>query len=200
MKTDEVTLTAVYHTNASDIYRDGFVAVYQEAFGGPPYFEHYEPEEVIRDVWIPHFDHGIIVIAHDDRQVVGLICAKPLDKAEDDVREFLLEKHAAGVLDVRPDSMWYVSELGVLESRRRRGIGFALIKEQLRLIAERGFPWYAMRTAVEGSNSKHLFERAGAKVIPGAQDVSLSLQVTENLSQSAERIYLYGATTVIHRA
>jgi GNAT superfamily N-acetyltransferase len=96
--------------------------------------------------------------------------------------------------------MWYVSELGVLESRRRRGIGFALIEKQLLLIAERGFLWYAMRTAAEGSNSKHLFERAGAKVIPGAQDVSASLQVTENLSQSAERIYLYGATTAMHRA
>jgi GNAT superfamily N-acetyltransferase len=189
MKTDEITYTPVDHASC---YRDGFVAAYQEAFGGPPYFEHYEFDEVVRDVWMPHLNGGIIVVAHSNGIVIGFGCAKPISETEDDVREFLLEKHAAGLLPVHPGLMWYVSELGVRESYRRHGIGSRLIKEQLSLIADHGCPWYVMRTAAVGSNSKRLFEQAGAQEIPGAQNVSASLQVTENLSQSTERIYLYG--------
>ncbi len=181
MKKDEVTLTAVCHTNASDAYRDGFVAVYQEAFGGPPYFEHYEPEDVVRDVWIPHFNHGIIIVAHVNGKVIGFGCAEPVSYMNEEDRNFLLQKYVSGALPVDPGTMWYMSELGVGKVYRKHGLGLKLIEERLRLISDRGGSWYIMRTAAEGSNSKHLYESIGAMEIPGTQKLSV------------ERIYLYGS-------
>ena len=180
----------ITQSNAS-CYRDGFVAAYQEAFGGPPYFEHYEPRDVIDKVWTPHLALGVIVIAHSDQCVIGFGCAEPVT-AEKDIAEFLELKLATGVLNVPLDSMWYMSELGVLASHRRRGIGMALITQRLLLVTEQGIPYYVMRTAAQGSNSCRLYRHIGAVEIPGLQDVSASDQVTESGSQSTQRVYLYG--------
>lgn len=164
---------------------------YKEVFSGPPYYEHYTTEEIIEKVWLPHLTEGLIVIAHSDGNVMGFGCAKPA-VAEEEVSGFLKSKLSQGLLTVPIDSMWYMSELGVLDTYRKRGIGMALIARRILLIAGKGIPYYVMRTAAQGSHSQRLYESIGARKILGLQDVSGSDQVIENRSLSTERIYLYG--------
>lgn len=175
-----------------NIYRDGFIRAYQEAFGGPPYFEIYSAEEVIEEVWLPHVKDGIIVLALDNERVVGFGCAMPVLKSPPEVKEFLMLHQDESPFPVGLERVWYMSELGVVTSHRRRGIGYSLVKYRLLTISHRGDTHYVFRTAVDGSNSIHLYRKIGAIELADLQDVSVSGQVQVNGSQSTERVYLYG--------
>lgn len=179
-------------------YLDGFTHVYKEAFGGAPYFEHYDDDQVLNDVWLPHLISGIIILALDDGHVIGLGCAKPLPDAPKEDQDFIYASKNQGSLQGGLDSMWYMSELAVLTEYRRQGIGNQLVAERLREILKRGGDRYIFRTASEGSNSAQLYTNIGAKLLPGLVDVTKTPQVQVNESQSHERIFFYGlcATTI----
>ena len=178
---------------SQDSHRIGFIRTYQEAFGGPPYFETYSDEEVTEEVWLPHVKHGIVVLAFDNDHVVGFGCAMPASKSPAEVVEFLIRHQgAASSLPDDIDHMWYMSELGVATSHRRRGIGYSLVKHRLAMIDQRGDTHYVFRTAADGSNSIHLYRKIGAVELADLQDVSVSDQVKLNGSQSTERVYLHG--------
>lgn len=173
-------------------HRAGFVRAYQEAFGGPPYFETYSSEEVMEDVWLPHAKDGITVLALEDDHVVGFGCAMPVLNSPTEVKDFLMRHQETDSLPINLSHAWYMSELGVVASRRQRGIGYALVKHRLSAIGYRGGSHYVFRTAADGSNSIHLYRKIGAIEIADLQDVSISDQVQVNGSQSTTRIYLYG--------
>ncbi len=180
-------------------FETGFVAAYKEAFGGPPYNEVYTDEQVIGEVWNPHLERGIVVLALDADVVVGFGCAKPIRLAPQDVQDFLAERQRAGVFPVNLHNLWYMSEIGVLNRYRGQGIGLQLVRHRLIWINERGMTHkldggnFVMRTAVRDSNSVRIYSSIGAKQLPGLQDVSDSDQVLVNKSQSNERVYLFGS-------
>lgn len=175
-----------------DSQRDGFVEAYKEAFGGPPYYEHYSTDEVLDEVWNPHVKDGITILALDGNHVVGFGCALPIEKAPSDIGDFVTSQYTYGDLPIDPGKTWYMSELGVLTPYRRRGIGYALVRHRLESIVARGDVHYVFRTAAQGSNSIHLYRNLGATQLSAAQDVSATEQVTVNGSQSTARVYLYG--------
>lgn len=169
--------------------RLGFIRAYKQAFGGPPYYEHYTDEQVLAHVWYPHVEEGIIILALDNEQVVGFGCAQPVMKAPDEIRLFLGESEH---FSAEPEKTWYMSELGVVESHRNRGIGYQLVRHRMISISHRAGTHYAFRTAAEGSNSIHLYRRIGAQEIPELQDVADTEQVLVNESNSTQRVYLHG--------
>ena len=181
--------------DAASRLKTGFIAVYQEAFGGAPYFEHYTEAEVAATVWEPHTTHGIVILALQHNQVIGLGCALPLLAAPTDIQEHLRASDAPGGLALPWAHTWYMSELGVLEPFRRQGIGARLIRERLVRIGRVGGTHYVLRTAAAGSNSAGLYRRLGAIDIAQPQDVSSSDQVQTNQSHSTTRIYLAGRCT-----
>jgi GNAT superfamily N-acetyltransferase len=174
--------------------REGFIAAYQQAFGGPPYFEHYTPEEVLEEVWTPHVNDGIVVLATDDQtgQVVGFGCAMPALKSPPEVTEYLIQHLGQDGFPTDLTKLWYMSELGVVESYRRRGIAYELVRHRMLTISHRGDTHYAFRTAAEGSNSIHLYLKIGATQLPDLQDMTETGQVVVNGSQSDHRVYLFG--------
>jgi GNAT superfamily N-acetyltransferase len=180
---------------APDYLRDGFVEVYREAFSGYPYFETYESEEVQSDVWLPHLAKGIIVIAQDGGRVVGLGCAKPVFEAPLEDQAFLRICRENQSLPHGTDTMWYMSEMAVLNEYRRKGIGYQLVNERLKRILTLGGQHYSFRTASQGSNSARLYLNIGAKQLPGVVDVSKTDQVQVNASQSHERLFFHGQCT-----
>lgn len=183
----------VVNGGTSEYLRSGFVAAYKEAFGGPPYFESYSDEEVLQEVWLPHRSDGIIVLALANySDVVGFGCSKPVRSSSQEIRDFLESSEQQGLLPFPSVNAWYMSELGVLDSYRGRKIGYALTAQRLSAISQLGDTHYVMRTAAEGSNSLHLYERIGSAVIPGRQNIADSNQVQVNHSQSLERVYCYG--------
>lgn len=192
MSTSNGSVIYVHVGAGSQEYRDGFVAVYKQAFGGPPYNEVYTDEQVERDIWLPHLQNGVVALAVYAGKIIGFGCGLPLEHAPEDIRSHLVSAKDFGANVSDFSDTWYFSELGVLDNHRRRGIGTQLIGQVLAGILLRGNYHYVMRTAAEGSNSRHIFESIGSCLIPGLQDVSKSDQVTVNQSQSTERVYLYG--------
>lgn len=176
----------------AETHRTGFVEVYREAFGGPPYFESYTPEEVERDVFLPHLAVGFIVMALEEGKSIGLGCAKPMTETENGDQRFVKERFDDGSLPVAPSRLWYMSEMAVLMSHRRRGVGYRLVVERLKLIRAKGISHYCFRTASKQSNSEALYRSLGAVQLPGVLDVSGTAQVENNASQSTTRIFLYG--------
>lgn len=192
MLTSNGSVDYVHVKTGSQEYRDGFVALYKQAFGGPPYNEVYTDEQVEKDVWLPHLQNGVIALAVYTEKIIGFGCGLPLEHAPEDIRSYLVSARdfSASVPDF--SDIWYFSELGVLDNHRRRGIGTQLVGHVMAGILLHGNHHYVMRTAAEGSNSRHIFESIGSGLIPGLQDVCMSDQVMVNQSQSTERVYLYG--------
>lgn len=175
---------------------DGFIKVYKEAFGGEPYFEVYSDDDV-REIWDEHMADGRIILAKDEEangKVVGFGCSLPLHHAPQNVQDFLARCMERGLLpaDFSFENTWYMSELGVLEDYRKRGIAYELVRHRLIDVSHSGKRYYIMRTADERSNSRHLYEQLGALVVSEKHDVSDTEQVQEQLSQSVFRVYLYG--------
>lgn len=177
----------------SDHYRKGFIEVYKEAFGGPPYYEVYTDDEVLNTIWEPHLSEGIIVLACESNSVVGFGCAKPLLKSPNDVQDFLRKKKLDGDFPIELSDAWYMSEVGVRNTHRRQGIGLQLIGKRLVRILELRGHYYVMRTAAENSNSINLYKKIGASEVTGLQDIFESEQVQIQKSQSTTRLYLYGS-------
>lgn len=179
------------NTPTPDKYLNGFVEVYKEAFGGHPYYEVYTDSDVLNGVWIPHLADGIIVLACEGESVIGFICAMPLLKSPSEIQEFLRAKQLNGDFPVEFNDTWYISEIGVRTTHRRRGIGTQLIGLYLTRILEFQCHHYIMRTPVKDSNSIRIFKRIGSIELPEPQDVSNSKQVKIYKSQSTARVYLY---------
>lgn len=172
--------------------RTGFIDVYKEAFGGPPYFETYTDEDVLNKVWSPHLAKGIIVLALESEKVVGLGCAKPVSEAPPEDQIHFRTCREDGSLPGNIDTLWYMSELAVLTSYRRQGIGCQLIAQRLESILALGGDRYSLRTASQGSNSVRTYISIGAVQLRGTVDVSKTDQVQVNQSKSLERIFFYG--------
>ena len=167
-------------------------------FAGPPYFESYDGDKVkvIEGIWNFHLAEGVIILAKVERFVVGFGCAIPVLKSEEDILGYLRAKHEAGIFPPDLNDVWYMSDVGVRVAYRKHGIFLDFIQKRLLRILEFGNHHYVMRTAAEGSNSRRTYERIGSETIPGVQDVSDIDQVTENSSQSKERVYLFGKCSV----
>ena len=171
-----------------------FIKVYKEAFGGPPYFEQYSDEEVREEIVLPHLRDGVVAYATDNDTLVGFGCALPFDRSPEDVQEFLSDLDSVGEI---PDAFdyrnaWYMSELGVCISHRGRGIAWALVRQSMMQIVAQGDRQYCMRTARVGSNSMPMFVKSGATLLNRFQDISSTNQATKNLTQSLQRVYLWG--------
>ena len=175
-----------------------FTRLYKEAFGGPPYFETYSDKEVIDEIWTPHIERGVVVLAYDDDNgaIIGFGCAIPLIHAPTDVQDFLKSSWMQGDLpeELLPTKTWYMSELGVATTHRKQGVAYKLVRDRLISASHSGANHYVMRTAATQSNSRHLYERAGAEQLGRKQDISDTGQVTVNGSHSTSRVYLYGRT------
>lgn len=191
-----IKITRVAPLAISNSDKAGFIRVYKEAFGGSPYFETYSDEEVLQDVWTPHIEHGTIILALDDDigRVIGLGCAIPLHYAPKDVQDFLKQSWISGFVpeEFAPTKTWYMSELAVDPAYRRQGVAYRLVRQRLLSASHAGVTHYVMRTATERSNSRHLYERVGADVLPGNHDISETDQVLHNGSKATSRVYLYG--------
>lgn len=171
----------------------GFIEVYKEAFGGHPYFETYTDEQVINNTWLPHIATGIVILALNGEQVVGLGCAQPFSEVSPDDKVFLEARQEDGSLCGSVARLWKMTEMAVLTNYRRHGVGYQLVRERLKQIVMLGGDRYFFGTASEGSNSAPLYRTIGAVQLPGEVDVSDKDQVLINQSQSHGRIFFHGS-------
>lgn len=55
-----------------------FCKAYKECFGGPPYFEEYEDQWIVENVYNKHLGRGCVAIALHNGCLVGLSCAEAI--------------------------------------------------------------------------------------------------------------------------
>lgn len=190
MNTPDISFVEV-GPNPDHHHFQGFARVYQEAFALPPYEETYTDEDILNDVWRPHLEHGCVVIALDDNQIVGLGCAMSMDKWGHDPEFQAFIKANLHQLPDDPTRICFMTEVAVLPTHWRRGIGTQLAKNRLAWAKRVGMHHFMMRTAKTGSNSIRMYQRLGGEVMEGLiQDVST--HATEVKSQSTERVYIRG--------
>ncbi|MEW6617322.1 MAG: GNAT family N-acetyltransferase [Patescibacteria group bacterium] len=164
--------------------------LYKEVFAGPPYFESYTDEYVEHEVWNKHLENDgqIFLALAPDGSVIGFGCVLPAKKSWES-GEFLEENRHR--LPFELETACYMSEIGVHADYRKRGIGTSLIQARVECAKKNGFDTYVMRTALEGSNSKNMYENFGAKIIEGLIQ-NVSEHAKEVSSKSEFRMYLYG--------
>jgi GNAT superfamily N-acetyltransferase len=174
------------------VYLRKFIEIYREAFSGAPYFETYTTEEIVNEIWFPHIQHGCLVMAMVDNEIVGLGCSMVATRwTHDESFEGFLEDNKKK-LPTLPNKICMMTELAVLEEYRNMGVGYELIGFRKKCAKKQGLFHYMMRTASEGSNSIHMYEKIGAQKIHGMiQNVSNHAMKTK--SRSRKRIYLSGS-------
>jgi len=170
----------------------GFIKVYKEAFSQPPYNETYSDEEVNTDVWTPHLKDGCIILALENEQVVGLGCTISMDKWEHDPEfQAFIEVNRSKLPNDDLSKICWMSEVAVLPTHWRRGIGTKLAETRIAWGKKNNFTHFMLRTAKKGSNSIKMWQNLSGKVIEGLiQDVSTHAK--EVNSQSTERVYISG--------
>jgi GNAT superfamily N-acetyltransferase len=180
---------------------EGFIHLYQLAYHEKPYEEEYaeNPENkgntisnVTQQVWEPHLLNGCITLALQGQKVVGLGCCLPMNiwAHDKEFQDFISSR--ADQLPDHIDKICFMSEVCVDSSLRHQGIGSELVLRRIAWAkARQNFSHYMMRTAAEGSNSKNMYLRLNAWVIPGlVQDVTSHAE--EVLSASKARIFMAG--------
>jgi len=130
-------------------YRTSFAGAYQDIFSEPPYEERFRPSEamgVLRNCLETPEQITLLAVKGRSR-VVGFGIGVPA-KSMIGIRRALM-----GLLP--PQQTWYLSELGVLSSYRRCGLGTELIKRRLQLIDRDRYSQAVLRVS---STRDHIYD------------------------------------------
>lgn len=138
---DGIRIIQLTHPGQIGPYRASFAGAYQTIFSEPPYAERFSPEEaagiLTRNLQI---EGNLTLLAIEgDAKVVGFGLALPVRARRDIVREL------QGLLPVR--HTYYLSELGVLETYRKSGLGRQLVKLRIEKIDQRRFTHAVLRVS-----------------------------------------------------
>lgn len=174
----------------AEAYLDGIVTAYKEIFAEAPYNEDYtgQEETFIKPSFRRFAEHGVLVLLLNGESpssdVIGFGGSDPADLCE--ASEFLSEHQH--LLTVPLNRHLYMAELGVRSAFRHHGLGSLLVTwrmEEAKTNPKFGFTHVIMRTASQGSHSRRLYERLGAKVVDGLVQSKDSFATASN-----ERIFL----------
>lgn len=186
--------------SSDDLIANEFISLYKKVFAEAPYFESYENKWIFDNVWQYHLLKGCIFLAFDNDLLVGFGCSVGLDKVSEflpnssqldpifKVKTFLI-KEASNYIDI--NSSIYMSEIAVHPDYRRQGIGSLLVKKRWNWGKNNNYQFYIMRTADNHSNSRSLYEKLEARLLPVIQDVSDHAAIVKSSSQ--RRVYLFGS-------
>lgn len=144
--------------------RPSFVGVYQTIFSEPPYNEQFYPYEaegvLARQLQTP--DH-ITLLAVRGASVVGFGFGVPLSSRKDVARE------VQGLLPI--PHTFYLSELGILNRYRGRGLGGELVRQRLALVERKRFSHVLLRTSATRHAGYDMYLKLGF------QDIGVYMEV-----------------------
>jgi len=139
---------------SAEIYRTGFIQLYQEVFAQAPYFETYSDKDV-NTIFSEHLlNNTCIVVAVWKERVVGFSCGHPLEQFPEVAKLFTNNKTPL-------EKIFYISELAASLKYRNLGLGLKLTEAVLNRSKTLGFLATSTITAAEGSNSLGIFQRLG---------------------------------------
>jgi succinylglutamate desuccinylase/ribosomal protein S18 acetylase RimI-like enzyme len=168
-----------------EIYKEGFIKVYQKVFSESPYFEKWTFNEVsdIFDKLTSNHSVCLVLVTKENNKVVGLSGSLVLGSCSEELQNILTPVFGKNVL--------YNAELAILEEHRHQGFAKDMINKRIEIAINDGFDYICMRTVKDNSMSQRIYESFGFTVLDDiTQSVSQDRIDDENNHQD-ERIFLY---------
>ena len=152
---DGLRILRVYGPEDAEPFRASFAGAYQDIFSGPPYFERFWASEAmgILDAFLRTPDHITLLAVRGSSRVVGFGIAVPVLSRPDIAREL------RGLVPVR--HAFYLAELGVQESWRKKGLGRELVDLRLQLIDRQRYTHALLRTSATRNSSYQMYMDMG---------------------------------------
>lgn len=143
-------------------YQEDLIALYQEAFSRPPYFEAFtkkEVGEIMKDLLGEAGSNCLVAFSND--QLVGFCGGFRADRDEEVARSL------GPADDIDSENTFYLAELAVKEEYCQFGCGTELVKALLdREYFRNAFSTIVTRTPAQNANALKIYERTGFVRLP----------------------------------
>ena len=149
-KRDNIEIIRLHTQEESIPYKASFVGAYQSIFAEPPYNERFYPTEAeaILNKNL-HTPGNITLLAVIMESVVGFAFGVPVSSSKS------ITSKVRGLLPLQ--HTFYLAELGVLDTHRRKGLGRALTQWRLKLIDPESYNDVVLRTSVVKDSSYQMY-------------------------------------------
>lgn len=157
---------SVHHVKQSDFgeIADRLAAVYVSCFAAEPWYEVFQPQEVItRMREVLGFESAVLLVAAEAHAMVGATLHYPLHYNKD-----MVTRVASA-----PGATMYCEELFVAASHRRSGIGGRLFDTAVGMSMAMGFQRRVLRTSAEYEQAKRFYASRNFRVVDTMQCRSL---------------------------
>lgn len=142
-----------------DIFKNGFIDLFDECFNAAPYYLKYSDEELFK-IYADHLKTGFVLIAYDNNdKMIGFAGSRPILEDEyvaDDVK----------LIFDNPENYLYHSDLGVAIAHRGKKIAQKLLAESIDCSQHR---MIVMRTKDDNEASINLHKKMGFEVLGATQ-------------------------------
>ncbi len=155
-----------------------FIRVYKKVFGGKPYNEKWTFKEIMDEIKLIQEKHGRILVFYQNGKLLGFVT----------YRELIKDEHPS-ISYPKGEDVGYISDIGVLEEHRNRGIGTLLFEKCLENMIADGFTIALMRTLKNGSMSYNIARRHGFRNLEGKEEV-VSQKRNNGRNEKDLRIFL----------
>ena len=179
---DEIRIIQVNSESTILPYRASFAGAYQTIYSEPPYNERFYPSEaqatLYHNLQIP--ENITLLAIKGESQVIGFALAVPVVHHPEVTREL------RGLLSIKHS--FYISELGVLEPYRRKGLAKQFTDLQLKSIPTGKYTQVVLRLSVQQSGALHLYQQFGFEDMGVYSEVSA--RRTDGMVRTDRRYFL----------
>lgn len=160
------------------------IPLYRACFAEPPWHESFDPEELTElFTEIASWTDAIFDVAILDEMVVGGAIGFDLSR----------QPEVRALIPWNQEPYFYVSELFVASSARRRGLSNAFVQRHFTFARDAGYKRAAVRTSVDQPIIRLIYERLGFEVV-ASQDVESTKMIDGvRVTSSDHRIILAGS-------
>lgn len=138
-------------------FEQAFISLYKEVFGGAPYFESFEDDEVRE---IIQKQNLFLLVKVKDQELLGFVAGIPLSCTGN-------KKQIWDLLDF-PSEVNYICELGVCSKYRGQGLGYKLIAAYIRAHeqSKKKINSFALRTKKTNNEAaQNLYKKLGFRLL-----------------------------------
>jgi len=158
----------------------GMNELYRTVFAEPPYFESFTPESV-QEYFEEYLEKGrVLTIRASQNKIVGFAACLPLKDVPD------VYKAVQGAVD--DQSAWYIAEVGISPSLRKKGLARFLTQVEMGDMQE--VRTFIMRTTEENTASQSLHRSLGFRQIEGVSQQVEHERTSDVVSNVDRRIFM----------
>lgn len=161
------------------------VDLYMAAFSGPPYYEDFQPSDIMamaENLWFSRQDGLVLCCFDGSDRLKGFFAGYNLALEEG------ICQVVNGDLGCSHNEIFYMAEIAVHHHCRKQGIAFALVQDALQT-KKCSYSHFLARTNIGNKASIGLFQKAGFRCCNGAREVVKQNRIDGKVGED-ERLFL----------